>query len=202
MSRLGLAILGLPLVLAPRAVHADGDRGDKAVRPGQALSEILAREPGAAPASGARPSHAMSGRSAGMLAGALILSAAGIVFLRRRRARGAAAGPGGPVRVEGRVAITHRHAVFLVRVDGARIVVGLTGDRMTPLAVLEDPAGGEESLRHRSGRPPHQARPADADRRGRLDPEELDRYRKQVDRLKVLLQGPLRNAAREMGGER
>jgi flagellar biogenesis protein FliO len=101
------------------------------------------------------------------------------------------------VEIVGRAALSHRHSVCVIRVGEARIVIGLAGDRMSSLAVLEDDAAPDRAPADRTVRPPLPEIP-----RGRLDPGELDRYRRQVDRLKDLLRGPLRGAAREMGGAR
>jgi flagellar biogenesis protein FliO len=193
MSRGAACALGLVAALAPATgVLADGDKG---VRPGQSVAEILGREPAAAPASPAPAPGGSSQRGAAILTGVLVLAAAGICLVRRRKAHSASSGDGGSVEIVGRAALSHKHSVCVVRVGDARIVIGLAGDRMSPLAVLEgSSAPPDRAPAGRVGRPPLPELS-----RGRLDPDELERYRKQVDRLKGLLRGPLRNAAREIG---
>jgi len=186
--------LGLIAALAPgAAAPADGEKG---VRPGQSVAEILARDPAAAQPSPASAPGVSSPRGAAILTGVLVLAAAGLCLLGRRKARAAWSGPGGAVEIVGRVALGHKHTVCVVRVGDTRIVIGLAGDRMSPLAVLDASSAPPPDLAPpaRVGRPPLPEHP-----RGRLDPEELDRYRKQVDRLKDMLRGSLRNAAREIG---
>ena len=192
MSRAALA-LGIAAALAPgTAVLADGEKG---VRPGQSVAEILAREPAAAPAAPAPAAAGSSRHGAAIVTGALVLAAAGICLLRRKKARAASSSHAGAVEIVGRAALSHKHSVCVVRVGDTRIVIGLAGDRMSPLAVLEDSSSSpERAPPGRVGRPPLPELP-----RGRLDPDEMDRYRKQVDRLKDLLRGPLRHAAREIG---
>lgn len=185
--------IGLVAALAPAAgVLADGDKG---VRPGQSVSEILGSEPAAARASAAPASGGSSQRGAAILTGAFVLATAGIYLLRRKKGHAAWSGAGGSVEIVGRAALTHKHSVCVVRVGDASIVIGLAGDRMSPLAVLEGTSPpADRAPAGRVGRPPLPELS-----RGRLDPDELERYRKQVNRLKDLLRGPLRNAAREIG---
>ena len=193
MSRAAVFLLGLVAALAPEArALADGEKG---VRPGQSISEILARDPAATAASAALAPAASSRHGAVIATGAILLVAAGIGLRGRRKARVEASGAGGAVEIVGRAALGHKHSVCVVRVGETRIVIGLAGDRMSALAVLDgSSAPPERAPPVRVGRPPLPELP-----RGRLDPDEMERYRRQVDRLKGLLRGPLRNAAREIG---
>jgi flagellar biogenesis protein FliO len=174
----------LPLLLLPFLAGGGiaGGEGDP-VAPGQKVAEILS--PAADGAAAGRPREASGGSTALRLllgAGALLALGAVALAARARRTRLGGIPAIEPVDVVGRASLSPRHSVCVVRVAGRRIVLGIAGERMTALAVVEDrapeaPARGFTSRLGEAGRRP--APPAD-----------LEPYRKQVDRLRGMLRGP------------
>jgi len=112
----------------------------------------------------------------------------GVVVFYRRRARGTARLEGSEgIQVVGRTAISPRHAVIVLRISNRRLVVGLSGDRMTSLGILDD-SSAETSARE----PGFSARPEDHEAVARartIKDSDLVPYRQQVDRLRGLLRG-------------
>jgi flagellar biogenesis protein FliO len=129
-------------------------------------------------------------------AGGLGLSIFGAVVLFRRRMRGTTRLDGSEgIQVVGRTAISPRHAVVVLRVSNHRLVVGLSGERMTSLGILDD-ASAESTLRE----PGFSARPEDHEAVSQartIKDSDLVPYRQQVDRLRGLLRGVRKDFAGE-----
>lgn len=139
-------------------------------------------------------------RKLALWTGGLSLLGSGLVLVwvkASRARRGQRGGEG--IEVVGRAALSHRHLVFVLRVSGRHLVVGVSGDRMTPLGAFEDspvekpmpapapvsapvpvPAQGFSSRLEGSTFPLARRAVEDAD---------LAPYRKQMDRLRGLLRG-------------
>ena len=121
------------------------------------------------------------------------------VLLRRKlglRTWRTPAGEG--LQILGRAALSPRHHVFVLRFSDRKVLVGVSGDRMVPLAVIEDgnPHGSrlegvipERGIPERGG-PDRgaQERGTGSSRRTVIEAD-LVPYRRQVDRLRELLRG-------------
>ncbi|MBI4602747.1 MAG: flagellar biosynthetic protein FliO [Planctomycetes bacterium] len=193
----------LPALLAAACVALAAPAGaadEGRVRQGQPLTELLERK---GPAAKASERSGAEAQEPGSLATRLALWAAGIVAMgvlvfaiqSRRRARGTAPGEAGAVQVVGRALLSHRHAVYVLRVSNRRLVIGVSGDRMTALGAVDDgaperPAAEKPERAPGAGPRGFSARPGDreavASARA-IDPAELLPYRKQMDRLRGLL---------------
>jgi flagellar protein FliO/FliZ len=185
------------VLVAGGALHAaEGDP----VAPGQRVADILgpAREAARPAPEGTGPGVARLALAAGAL---LVLGAAAIAVRRRRRMAGVAGSPE-PLEIVGCIALSPRHTIYTVRAAGRRIVVGVSGDGMAALAVIEDRSA--EAAAPPPSRGFSSRLPAEPSRR--LDarsapPIDLDPYRKQVDRLRGILRGPFGDRARGAGEE-
>jgi len=196
--------LGL-LLLAGHPIAA----GEARVREKQPLAELRDGKPAAAPGT---PEPRGAGSSLGWKLGGpgigLALCGLTVITIRRRRARGTTPNEAGVVQVVGRALLSHRHAIFVVQVSGRRLVVGVSGDRMTALDAfepageaaaepVEEPAPAPAPLRGYSVRP--------KDRQALLarredDAAELRPYRQKMDRLRDALR-EIRGDARGAGME-
>jgi flagellar biogenesis protein FliO len=175
----------LPFLLA-RPLAAGGE----VVPPGQKISDLLspAKEP-----SGASNREAGAGGSTTFRllvgAGALLVLGAAVLVARKRRSHFAGALAIEPIDVVGRAALSSKHSIYIVRTAGRRIVLGVAGERMTALAVIED-RGAEPAPASARGFTPRVSdalrRPAAKD----LPAADLDPYRKQMERLRGMLRPP------------
>ena len=186
------------LPAAARAAPESGkpaadDRGE--ARSGDSIGSLLAEPlPGGTGAAGSsgRALYRMLGWTAALALAALC----GLRIFRRvapgRAARGRT-GTGGGIRVVSRTALTSRHSLFTVRVGSSRLlVVGVSGDRITPVSEIEDPAqvmaldpsfaraldragGGEPGLAPETG-------PADG-------PDRIAPFRAEVGRIREVVRG-------------
>ncbi len=153
-----------------------------------------------------------------MWAGGLLVAGFGLLAVRRvRNAKGGARPGGEGIEVVGHAMLSHKHAVFVLRVSGRRLVVGVSGDRMAALGMVGEvgdvdaaaPSSHAPSS-HTAGKPAagsHSARPpCDRSAQGqgfsvrpgdreavaaarRMHDADLLPYRKQMDRLRGLLRG-------------
>ncbi|HVR75900.1 MAG TPA: flagellar biosynthetic protein FliO [Planctomycetota bacterium] len=141
-------------------------------------------------------------RKLALWTGGLSLLGSGLVLVwvkASRARRGQRGGEG--IEVVGRTALSHRHLVFVLRVSGRRLVVGVSGDRMTPLGAFED-SPAEKPM----PAPPPAPAPASASvpaqgfssrlegssfplARSAVEDADLAPYRKQMNRLRGLLRG-------------
>ncbi len=81
-------------------------------------------------------------RLAGWTLVVVALGAGFLVLLKRYTPVGKNINGGGAMRVLGRTALSPRHSVVLLRVGNQRVIaVGVSGDRMTTLSEITDPAG-------------------------------------------------------------
>jgi flagellar biogenesis protein FliO len=172
------------------------------VRAGQTLADLLGQKEPSAAASRALPSGGEIASKLGLWSGGLVVLVAATVLYRRRRKLIASSRPEGEgVEVVGRVHLSHRHAVFVLRVAGRKLVVGVSGDHMTALGSLDVPASAElpikavpstSSEERSTGARGFTVRPGDMEAisaaRGIPDAD-LMPYRKQMDRLRGLLRG-------------
>jgi flagellar biogenesis protein FliO len=110
-----------------------------------------------------------------------------LVFYRRR-VKGVPRLEGGEgIQIVGRTAISPRHAVVVLRISNHRLIVGLAGERMTSLGILDD-----SSVETVPREPGFSARPEDQEAVARartIKDSDLVPYRQQVDRLRGLLKG-------------
>jgi hypothetical protein len=126
-----------------------------------------------------------------------------VLAARRRRARFPGAPAVEPIDVVGRAALSSRHSIYIVRAAGRRIVLGVAGERMTALAVIDEraadapppppPRGFTSRLGDVTRRLPAKEGPPSA---------ELEPYRKQVDRLRGMLRGPFGGGRDSPGQDR
>jgi flagellar biogenesis protein FliO len=164
--------------------------GGEGVAPGQSVAEVL--KSGSAAASSAAPAVADAGSRLLYWTGGLGLTAAAVFVLRRRRAR-----PGSPtgqeaVEVLGRAVLSHKHAVVVVRAAGKRIVVGLGGDSLSALAVIDEAreAGAGPPAQGFSSRLPESTALSATPGPRVIDPADLVPYRRQMERLRNILRSP------------
>jgi flagellar biogenesis protein FliO len=122
----------------------------------------------------------------------LALAGAGLVFFYRRWLPGGnRAASEGDLKVVGRVALSPRHLVYLLQAEGRKVVVGVSGDRLTSLAVLEERGRAAASPAPPPASPrldlPASAR-AFGESTGRaVSAADLMPYRRQVNRLREML---------------
>ena len=134
------------------------------------------------------------------------------VLLRRKygsRAWRAPAGEG--LQILARTALSPRHHVFVLRFSDRKVLVGVSGDRMVPLAVIEDGTSRGSRL---EGMVPERGTPERAvpergfsergapergngSSRRSVSDADLMPYRRQVDRLRDLLRGRQPASGRE-----
>jgi len=205
-----------------RASETSRDRSDSPDRSSIALDALLGGSSSGDASHGSTSSsssvQALIEKSA--LVGAMLLALLGaLVLLRRRLPRGAGSGAEW-VQVIGRVSLTPRHSVHAIRCGERVIVVGVAGDRMTPLAELgarpERPSsessardgttafldgllGGEENALPAANSPETATL-----RRSTPDAGELGRSRHEAigaERLRFGVDLPLDPAARRRGDE-
>lgn len=200
------------VVLLTRGLSAEEPRA----RPDQSVADLLRGQP-TSPSSASRPVASSPGEAALKLGGwaALALGAAALVVLLRRRRRISPDLCSGGLAVEGRLALSHKHAVCLLRSGDRHILVGLTPEGMTQLDCWEagaaagpeeaGPGGTEkgptESAERRGGftiRP--QDREAMSAARSYRDTDLLA-YRPQVERLRGHLRSLRSESLEEPGTE-
>lgn len=171
---------------------------DTKVRQKQSLSDLLSEKPGSheGQMASSRETSGLAVKVA-LWSGVLIVGACCLGVVRRasKRPRLQHASPGG-VEVAGRISLSHKHSVFVLRLGGKRLAVGVGGDRITALGIWdespESPALPEHSapVPARTGgftiRP--QDREAMSAAQSFRDTDFLP-YRKQVERLRGLLRG-------------
>ncbi len=131
-----VAALLAMIVLAPPAVFGGPD--DERVQPGAKVGELGIDSS----VEGERDKDAPSpfGPFLELVGGVLIVAVAGglIVFFYRRFAGGAIGLRGSRVvEVLGRTALSPRHAVCLLKVGRRLVLVGVAGDRVAPISVIE-----------------------------------------------------------------
>lgn len=192
-----LSVILFPATLAFAAGETSGR-----VAPGETVEKILHGEKVdvAASAEGMPGAMALFLKVSGWTCLA-ILSTLALATLYRRSPRAGRAHAGkGEMEILARAALSPKHAVILLRAGSRRIVVGISGERMRPLAVFEAPqnsssaADREPEMRwdHLS---PGTGTGTKTEREvgqswepARVRPEDLEPYRRQVDRLRGLLE--------------
>jgi flagellar biogenesis protein FliO len=133
--------------------------------------------------------------------GGLAIAAALVWRKHGSRTWRAAAGEG--LQVLGRAALSPRHHVFVVRFGDRKVLVGVSGDRMASLAVVEEgsPSGPrlEAAMTERGGPDRGAVEREIGCSRRTVSEADLVPYRRQVDRLRDLLRGrpPMGSAGRE-----
>lgn len=104
---------------------------------------------------------------------------------------------GGGIEILGRASLSPRHAVFVLRLDGKKILVGMAPDRLTSLAVLDEPAAMKQAGISKSpplSRADANTFPSRSEAPSRtVTEDDLLPYRRQVNRLRDML--------RRRGGE-
>ena len=140
----GVLYLGAVLLLGANSEPVVGQDDGGFVKPGQTLSDLRRQEP---------EEEAVSSREGWSVGGAplrqlaltvAILGAVGglVVFGRRRRLHLKTRGQGGRMEIVDKLALSSRHWICVVRVDGKRLVIGISGDNLSSLAVLDDGVPG------------------------------------------------------------
>lgn len=152
---LGRLLLAGIVIVGTSWVSAADDRGGL-VRSGQSLRELRAGDPDeandtVAPGSADRAEDGLL-RLVGLATGSLVLIVVSFLLWRRRRLRMCAGDGGSRFEIVDRVALSTRQWVCILRVDEKRIVVGVSGDTMTSLAVLDDDGTRSAPGRTRGGR--------------------------------------------------
>ena len=194
-SRRRSALVGVCIAFcALSPVIADEPR----VRPNQTIADLLGEKGRPAEARGPAPpeSSGLAGKLA-IWAGVLIAGACALGWLRRAgKGRGAPGWNSGGVEVAGRVLLSHKHSVFVLRVGGKRLALGVAGDRLTPLGMWDE---AQDSPLATDRAPPAQERtggftirPQDREAMSAassLRDTDFLPYRKQVERLRGLLRG-------------
>jgi flagellar biogenesis protein FliO len=183
MTQRSLVALALALALHPAILPQEPQ-----VKPGQTISELL--EPKTHPvqkAAGAWEGWTLVIGTAGLMA-----LVCGALFLARRRALGLTKlSAENSLQIVGRAALSPKHVVFVLRVADRQVVVGLSGERMVPLAVLDglprDKDGAESGPQGRIAEPSTRT----------ISASDLMPYRRQVERLRGLLRGKGSNASAE-----
>lgn len=128
-------------------------------------------------------------------------ASAGLVWAQRRlAARGEGASAAGGLRLAGRVALSPKHFACLLKLGEREVVVGVSPDRLTTLAVFDREGAAP------GGRPeaPSRERPADKPPEAasggglrRVAEGDLLPYRRQVERLRGLLRPEAASRAAE-----
>ena len=183
MMRIALALVPFLLLVPPAPCPAAETGGH--VKPGQTISGLLDNK-----GQGGNQTLSSAPMEWGVIVrlsvGALLLVAlgGGLVFIQRRRTGWAPKDGLGGIQVVGRTALSPRHFVYVLRMGGRRLVVGVSGDRMSSLAVVEDAA---------AARTAHTEVPASERKTdpapAAIDEADLLPYRRQVNRLRELLRG-------------
>ena len=139
-----------------------------------------------------RPASTAFAEEKGFLArvalGAALLAAGafGVVLWKRRSVGlGSKAQGQGVLQIVGRAALSPRHFVYVVRVSDRRLVVGVSGDRMVSLGVLDEPAAPRLAPRVETPAPEKRSEP----QQRAVTEADLMPYRRQVSRLRELLRG-------------
>ena len=109
--------------------------------------------------------------------GAIGLLGSGLIFISRKYLSSPASlHSSGDIEVTGRAALSSKHLVFVLRVGERQIVVGVSGDGMSPLAVLGESGG-------------RSCQASSAERQMSFREADLIPYRRQMDRLRGLFRG-------------
>lgn len=169
--------IGLLLIVFP--VEAGESIG---VKPGQTVQEVLdSHGKGAASSRAEFPTTGQLLLRLALTVGSVSLLGFGsLFFLRKWFSQRGTLHSTGEIEVAGRAALSPKHLVFVLRVADQRIVVGVSGDRMSPLAVVEDG----------KARRPQAAVPESAEGgRKTVGEADLMPYRRQMDRLRGLFRG-------------
>jgi flagellar biogenesis protein FliO len=170
---------------------ADGSRQAED-RSRESVASLLADGPGGT-AEADRGGRGILFRMIGWVA-AIAVGALAAVRIWKRMAVTARPGgaDGGGLRVVGRTSLTPRHSLYAVRVGNARlIVVGVSGDRISALAEIDDPAqvvALDPSFRTALEKAGGPEGPAVREGGGGLD-EKLSSYRSEVQRLREMVRG-------------
>jgi len=179
----------LCLVLGLAAPSRGEDSGPaRTVKAGQTVESVLEGGPGeASPWGASRPGW---GSILKLVLGAacVVVLGLGAIFVARRwipnATRLAAAGG---VQVLGRVPLSPRHFVYVLGIGDRKVVVGVSGDRMAALAVLDDSGAPRPAalspLRPESSMTDKRLAPASKP----IEEADLLPYRRQVHRLRELL---------------
>ncbi len=136
--------LAAVLLLVATPAYGTGEDDGGFVKSGQTLRDLRGEQPppGASVPQGVSPSEEwLNTGSLLRLVGLMIvvLSTLGVLMVFGRRRLRLAAGAGGRrLEIVDKLALSRRHWVCVLRVDGKRLVVGVSGDNMSSLAVLED----------------------------------------------------------------
>ena len=110
--------------------------------------------------------------------------------IRRRRQWRRTATDGHRLEIVDRLALSPKHWACLLRVEGRLLVVGMTPDRMRTLALFDDDAKTPAESTPNTKGDSYWFRPAsEGGRSGVLD-ENLAPYRREVTRLRAMLQNP------------
>ena len=127
------------LTLATSSAVVAEDNGGF-VKPGQSLRDFRTKDAGSPSSSADAATLAKEwplrfvGLTTAMLATVAIL----FLLWRRRRLRAGASEGGARLEILDKIALSTRQWVCILRVDEKRVVVGVSGDTMTSLAVLDD----------------------------------------------------------------
>lgn len=196
MKRPALRALAIALLTCGAVHRARAE--EVRVRPNQTIADLLGGKARSGESSG---SSAGDGSSvAGKLAiwsGVILVGACGLGLLRRAgRRRAASRWSGGGIEVAGRMLLSHRHSVLVLRIGGKRLALGVAGDRLTSLGMWDEPLDSVEPVSESVPEPQKtggftirpQDREAMSAARSFRDSDFLP-YRKQVERLRGLLRG-------------
>lgn len=128
--------------LSPSGVEKPVDDLASAAATGAAKPMLLRREPVARPSRGRNPSineRNVPWYRSGFGALAIVLAmVAGAAYLLRRWLPSSRLSETGAMRVVGRVGLTPKHTLSLVRVGRRFVMVGVSGDRLTTLCEIAD----------------------------------------------------------------
>jgi flagellar biogenesis protein FliO len=106
------------------------------VEPGMRISELLGDDqPGDDSSEAVDDTFAGLSFQLGLAAGATCLAGALLILLARRFLRPSHSTEGEQVLVLARVPLAPKHLLVVVRVGGQKLVLGVSGDRITPLSV-------------------------------------------------------------------
>ena len=134
------------------------------------------------------------------------LTVAAVLLRRKFGSRTWRTPAGEGLQILGRAALSPRHHVFVLRFSDRKVLVGISGDRMVPLAVIEEgnPHGSRlEGMIPERGVPERAVPERGALERGNgssrrtVIEADLAPYRRQVDRLRELLSGRQPASGRE-----
>ncbi len=192
----GCSVFASVLLMVCMALPASAE--DTKVRQKQSLADLFGENPDSQEGQEAS-SRETSGLAvkAALWSGVLIAGACCLGVVRRasKRSKVQHASPGG-VEVAGRIFLSHKQSVFVLRLGGKRLAVGVGGDRITPLGIWDESPDSPALPEHSAPVPARTngftIRPED--REGMLaakafrDTDFLP-YRKQVERLRGLLRG-------------